>query len=175
MTNLELKQKLQSVLTKSEDGKYDLLPVYAESALFAEIVEELAAGDEGQVDYVVAPEAMGWVLGAAVATKLGAGFAGVRKLENSVYMNQDICRVIFMDHEKQRRSFGVPLSWEAKEKRVLIVDDWIKTGSQVQALISLCERFDCQVKGIAVIGADKRELIREWLNKGQLKCIDIEG
>ena len=28
---------------------------------------------------------------------------------------------------------------------------------------------------IAVIGADKRELIREWLNKGQLKCIDIEG
>lgn len=58
------------------------------------------------VDYVVAPEAMGWVLGAAVATKLGAGFAGVRKLENSVYMNQDICRVIFMDHEKQRRSFA---------------------------------------------------------------------
>ena len=83
MTNLELKQKLQSVLTKSEDGKYDLLPVYADPALFAEIVEELAAGYEGQVDYVVAPEAMGWVLGAAVATKLGAGFAGVRKLENS--------------------------------------------------------------------------------------------
>ncbi|MBQ4289292.1 MAG: adenine phosphoribosyltransferase [Clostridia bacterium] len=169
-----LTERLRGSLVKSEDGKYDLLPVYANSELFNDIVSEIASGYEGKVDYVVAPEAMGWVLGAAVASRLGCGFAGVRKLENSIYMNQDICRVIFMDHEKQRRSFGVPLSWEAKEKRVLIVDDWIKTGSQIQALISLCERFDCTVAGMAVIGADDRALIEEWLKKGQLKCLDLE-
>lgn len=167
-------ERLRENLVKSEDGKYDLLPVYADSKLFNDLVTEIASGFEGKVDYVVAPEAMGWVLGAAVASRLGCGFAGVRKLENSLYMNQDICRVIFMDHEKQRRSFGVPLSWEAKDKRVLIVDDWIKTGSQIQALISLCERFDCAVQGIAVIGADDRTLIEEWMNKGQLRCLVLD-
>ena len=173
MTDLELKQKLQDTLVQGEDGRRDLLPVYADPELFSDIVAALARGYEGKVDYVVAPEAMGWVLGAAVATRLGAGFAGVRKLENGVYMNEDICRVIFMDHEKKRRSFGVPLNWKAKGKRVLLVDDWIKTGSQVQALISLCERFDCPIQGIAVIGADRRDIIREWLEKGQLRCVDI--
>ena len=173
MTDLELKQKLQDTLVQGEDGRRDLLPVYADPELFSDIVAALARGYEGKVDYGVAPEAMGWVLGAAVATRLGAGFAGVRKLENGVYLNEDICRVIFMDHEKKRRSFGVPLNWKAKGKRVLLVDDWIKTGSQVQALISLGERFDCPIQGIAVIGADRRDIIREWLEKGQLRCVDI--
>ena len=166
--------RLKEVLVKSEDGKYDLLPVYADPGLFNELVEEISKDYEGKIDYVVAPEAMGWVLGAAVASKLGCGFAGVRKLENSVYMNQDICRVIFMDHEKQRRSFGVPLSWEAKGKKVLIVDDWIKTGSQLQALVSLCERFGCEIAGMSVIGADDIKLIQQWIDKGQLKCLDLE-
>jgi len=174
MKKQELKQALQSVLTLSEDGKYDLLPVYADPQLFNAITDTLAEGYAGKVDYIVAPEAMGWVLGAAIAARLGAGFAGVRKLENSIYMNQDICRVIFMDHQKQRRSFGVPLDWAAKEKRVLIVDDWIKTGSQVQALISLCERFSCDIAGIAVIGADQHAMVKEWVKKGQLSGIDLK-
>ena len=52
-------ERLRGSLVKSEDGKYDLLPVYANSELFNEIVSEIASGYEGKVDYVVAPEAMG--------------------------------------------------------------------------------------------------------------------
>lgn len=173
MTENEVRELLNEILIRDEDGKCDLLPVYANRELFSSIVDILSEGFEGKVDYVIAPEAMGWVLGVAVASRLNAGFAGVRKLENSSYLNQDICRVIFMDHKKERRSFGVPLTWEAKKKRVLIIDDWIKTGSQIQALISLCERFDCRIQGIGVIGADRKDLISEWLNSKLLRCIDI--
>ena len=43
-------ERLRGSLVKSEDGKYDLLPVYANSELFNEIVSEIASGYEGKVD-----------------------------------------------------------------------------------------------------------------------------
>lgn len=54
MTDLELKQKLQDTLVQGEDGRRDLLPVYADPELFSDIVAALARGYEGKVDYVVA-------------------------------------------------------------------------------------------------------------------------
>ena len=53
MKKQELKQALQSVLTLSEDGKYDLLPVYADPQLFNAITDTLAEGYAGKVDYIL--------------------------------------------------------------------------------------------------------------------------
>ena len=74
-----LKQRAKAVLPAGTIRVYDLMPVFEDAVLFAEITRALAEPFAGRVDVVVAPEALGWVLGAALARELGVGFVGVRK------------------------------------------------------------------------------------------------
>ncbi|HWH21369.1 MAG TPA: adenine phosphoribosyltransferase, partial [Solirubrobacterales bacterium] len=55
---------------------YDVTPLFAVPAALAAAVELLAAEVEavGPVDLVVGPEARGFILGPALAVRLGAGF-----------------------------------------------------------------------------------------------------
>ena len=57
----------------------DLTPVLADGELLAEVVAAHADPWAGQVDLVAGLEARGFILGAAVATRLGVGFLPVRK------------------------------------------------------------------------------------------------
>ena len=60
-------------------GRYDLLPIFSDVTLFNEIIDHLCKPYEGKVDCVLALEATGWILGVAMAQKLGVSFVPVRK------------------------------------------------------------------------------------------------
>jgi adenine/guanine phosphoribosyltransferase-like PRPP-binding protein len=61
-------------------GHADVWPVFADAAALGAVVEGLAAAwrDHG-ITHVVGVEARGFLLGGAVAVRLGAGFVAVRK------------------------------------------------------------------------------------------------
>lgn len=61
---------------------FDLNPIYADAELFAELVEALCAELEpviDSVDYVVAPDARGFIAGTRLAAELNCGFLATRK------------------------------------------------------------------------------------------------
>ena len=61
----------------------DITPLLLDSGALAQAVRELAEWARPlEVDYVVAAEARGFILGAAVALELGAGFVPARKPGN---------------------------------------------------------------------------------------------
>ncbi|MFT4308467.1 MAG: phosphoribosyltransferase family protein [Candidatus Woesearchaeota archaeon] len=135
--------------------RYDVTPLFHDSAVFSELVEELAAPFVGKVDVVVGLEALGFILGSAVAFRLDAGFAPIRKAGKLPVDESKKRTVSFTDYTKTEKSFEIRIDAIASDARVLIVDDWIETGEQVRAAIELVTHAGASVEGVSVIGADR--------------------
>ena len=159
-------KEIQDILPRNSIGKYDLLAVFAHEPVFAKVVKLLSQDFLHRVDYVVAPEAIGWILGAAMAKELGVGFVGVRKGSKLPYAEEELISTHFTDYSDQQKSFDLPKNSIVRGKRVLIVDDWIETGSQVRALMTLLGNLECQIVGIATIGIDTNDVTQGWIDSG---------
>jgi len=105
---------------------------------------------------------MGWILGTAMALELNAGFLPVRKGNRLPYEEKNLKTTKFIDYSKQEKTLQIALSSTVENANVLIVDDWIETGSQIKGVISL---FDsCKIKGIASIGINYNSNTGEWID-----------
>lgn len=166
MEKADLAKEITGILPSHTIGKYDLLTVFTNPKVFEGIVKILARDFRNRVDYVAAPEAIGWILGSALAIELGVGFIGIRKSGRLPYARERIVSVCFTDYSGQEKSFEIVKDSVANGKSVLIVDDWIETGSQMVAMIELLGKLGCQIVGLATIGIDTNDVTQKWLDSG---------
>lgn len=162
----DLRDRVIKTLPRHTTNRYDLLPLFRDNALFSAIVKTLSDHFHDKVDYVAAPEAIGWILGAAIAQELGRGFIGVRKGDHLPYAKKAIISTRFTDYSGHEKRFEMPDNVMISGKRILLVDDWIETGSQMKALITLFETLNCTVIGLATIGIDTNEWTVQWISSG---------
>ena len=167
----QLQQRIIELLPQGSIGRYDLLPVLADKELSREIARKLAEPYRGRAEMVVAPEALGWLLGEKVAAELDIPLLPLRKGEKLPYASEELYRVAFMDYSGHRKSLETAKNAPLNGKRVLIVDEWVETGAQIKAVMALLEKFDCSVTGIATIGADINERTQTWVDQGLFTCI----
>lgn len=80
MESTDVINEIRGILPRNSIGKYDLLTIFTHKTVFDKIVKVLSLDFQNKVDYVAAPEAIGWILGTAIAKELGVGFIGVRKV-----------------------------------------------------------------------------------------------
>jgi len=122
----------------------DITPLLGDpAALEAAVVQMSEPWRESGVDLVAAMEARGFMFGAAMAIRLGAGFVPVRKegklpwrtrtVEYTLEYREDILQV----HEDA----------VSPGQRVLVVDDVIATGGTAKAVVELIEQLGGQVVG----------------------------
>ena len=166
MRNAAIIEEIRAVLPKDSIGRYDLLTVFAHKTLLDKIVATLAQDYRGKVDYVVAPEAIGWILGTTLAQELGVGFVGVRKGGRLPYAETELISTCFSDYSGEQKSFEIHRMSPVRGKRILIVDDWVETGSQMTALMDLLKQLGCTIVGLATVGIDTNEVTREWIETG---------
>ena len=144
----ELAFRIESALPKDSINKPDLLAVFAQPGLLKEIVLELARPFNGKVDYVISPEAVGWVVGATVATELGVPFIGARKQGNlpyareAFYHNDKIVLAKYTDYSTREKTIEITRDSIKPKSRVLIVDDWTDTGAGINACRVLVEKLN---------------------------------
>jgi adenine phosphoribosyltransferase len=96
-----------------------------------------------EVDYVVAAEARGFILGGAVAARIGAGFAPARKpgkLPREVQSVEYALEYGVDALEVHRDAFG-------DGARVLVHDDLLATGGTADACCRLVEEAGAEVVG----------------------------
>ena len=129
----------------------DVAGVLRRPELLARIGPALAAPflDAG-ISAVCAPEARGPILGALVAVELGAGLVLVRKDERN---HPGADRRIESEPTWRGTSESFQTrSWDLDANdRVLVVDDWITTGSSMRALRSLTEQAGATYVGASVL------------------------
>jgi adenine phosphoribosyltransferase len=124
----------------------DITPLLADGAALHAVVSALATG-HGPVDKVVGIEARGFILAAAAACELGAGFVPVRKqgrLPAPTYAQS---------YELEYGTATIEVHRDAFEpgERVLIIDDVLATGGTAEATASLVRRAGAEIVGLAVI------------------------
>jgi adenine phosphoribosyltransferase len=120
----------------------DVTTLLADPAGLRSTVEQMAAPWTGTpVDKVIGLEARGFILGGAVACRLGAGFVPVRKAGKLPGT------VLTQDYALEYGSATFELHEDAIEagQSVLIVDDLLATGGTAEAGIRLIERLGARI------------------------------
>jgi adenine phosphoribosyltransferase len=126
----------------------DITPLLKDPRAFATTVDMLADEFIGEdVDYVVAIEARGYVIGAPLAYKLGAGLIPVRKPGKLPYST------IKAEYSLEYGTNTLEVHSDALSAghRVIIVDDLLATGGTASATKSLIERLGGEVVGAGFI------------------------
>ena len=126
----------------------DITPLLLDPRALDDAVDGLARLTEPlNVDFVVAPEARGFILGAALARQLHAGFVAARRPGK-------------LPHETVSAEYALEYGINALEvhadaiaggARVLVHDDLLATGGTAAALCELVERLGADVVGCAFL------------------------
>ncbi len=126
----------------------DITPLFLDASALREAVDALVAyGRERDAQYVVSAEARGFVLGAAVAVELGAGFILARKPGK---LPRSVASVEYA-LEYGVDSLEVHADAIPAGSRVLVHDDLLATGGTASALCRLVERAGGTVAGCAFV------------------------
>ncbi len=126
----------------------DITPLLQDPVALRYTVDRLAEfGLERRAELVLGAEARGFILGAAVAYCLGAGFAPARKPGKLPW------RVSQADYELEYGTDSLQVHEDAVKpgQRVLIHDDLLATGGTARAKIELVEAAGGIVVGLAFV------------------------
>jgi adenine phosphoribosyltransferase len=138
----------------------DPTSIYINRVAFADMLDDLCAElDPTQIDVVGGCDAMGFVLGAALAARLGCGFLPVRKA-GKLCVEAD--RVEFTNYSGRTQGMEVRLPAFAPGTRALLVDQWIETGGTMDGAIRLIERQGGVVAGLVAIAMESKAKGVEW-------------
>ena len=127
---------------------YDITTLLNDRDGFRDTVQALTAPHRGKgIDQVVGIESRGFILGAAVAHALGAGFVPIRKpgkLPGTCHRE---------DYALEYGTDGLEIHADAFRagQRVLVVDDVLATGGTAKAAAGLVRRSGGQLMGLAFL------------------------
>ncbi len=140
--------------TKGEKFAWlDPTSIYINATAFHDLLDDLCAElDPAKIDVVAGLDAMGFVLGAAIGSRLGCGFLPIRK---SGKLCVDTDSVSFTNYSKREQKLEVRLPAFAKGTRVLIVDQWIETGGTMAGAIRLIEQQAGVVAGLVALAIEE--------------------
>jgi adenine phosphoribosyltransferase len=95
-------------------------------------------------------ESRGFLLGGAAAVALGVGFVPVRK-GDGLFPGPKAERRTAPDYRRRQHVLRVQRSALGPGDTVLLVDDWIETGSQAAAVRALAEERGARWAGCSVV------------------------
>lgn len=126
----------------------DVTTLIKDKTAFKKSVDLLAKKYKGKkFDKVVGVEARGFIFGAAVAHKIGAGFVPVRKKGKLPF------KTISTNYQLEYGTDTLEIHQDAigAGEKVLIIDDLLATGGTVEAVIQLVKQLGGKVAGIGFV------------------------
>jgi adenine phosphoribosyltransferase len=127
---------------------YDVTTLLRDPQGLRTTIDSLSLPYEGRgIDLVVGIESRGFILGAAVADRIGAGFVLVRKVGKLP------SATIKASYSLEYGTDSLEMHKDAIEpgQRVLIVDDLLATGGTAAAAVSLVKQLGGKVEGLAFL------------------------
>ena len=131
-----------SIMSPNTKGKkfawLDPTSIYINNEAFHDLLDDLIKELKAvSCDVVEGIDAMGFVLGAALATRLGVGFLPIRK---SGKLCVDTDNVSFINYSGRSQKMEIRKPAFQAGTRVLLVDQWIETGGTMNGAIRLIKR-----------------------------------
>jgi len=126
----------------------DVTTLIQNKAAFKKSIDLLVKKYKGKkVDKIVGVEARGFIFGAALAHKLGAGFVPVRKKGKLPY------KTISTTYELEYGTDTLEIHKDAiaAGEKILIIDDLLATGGTVKAVVDLIKQLQGKILGIGFV------------------------
>jgi len=126
----------------------DITPLLQDSTLFGRAVDHLCEEFKNKnIDVIASIESRGFILGSAMAYKLGVGFAPVRKKGKLPY------KTYSATYELEYGTDTLEIHQDAIKKgdKVLIIDDLLATGGTLGAVIDLVKKMGGEIAGIGFL------------------------
>jgi adenine phosphoribosyltransferase len=146
--NMDLRSKIRRIPEFKGVVFWDITPLLRDKHAFRESVKQLADHfQDKKVDIVVSSEARGFILGAAVAYELKAGFVPIRK------KGKLPSKTVNLTYQKEYESDVIEIHEDAVEpgQNVLIIDDLLATGGTIKANAELVEKLGGKIVGIGFL------------------------
>jgi adenine phosphoribosyltransferase len=145
----------------------DPTSIYINGEAFHDLLDDLAA-DLGDVraDVVGGLDAMGFVLGSALATRLGVGFLPIRKA-GKLCVETD--SVSFSNYSGRTQDMEMRIPAFEKGTRVLLADQWVETGGTMDGAIRLVERQEGIVVALAAVAIEENPATDAYRKK--FRCV----
>ena len=146
----ELKKYVRDVPDYPQKGIVfrDITPLLGDKKVFAEVVDLMSRPwSDNPPDLVAAIEARGFIPGAAMAVKLGAGFVPIRKRGKLPWTT------VMESYDLEYGTDSLEVHSDAIQpgQSVLIVDDVLATGGTASAAVRLMRKLGATVVGVQVL------------------------
>ena len=147
---VDLKAKIRDIPDFPREGIVfkDIMPLLADPAALHETVERLAEfAAPRDPDVILGAEARGFILGGALAYRLGCGFVAARKPGKLPW------ETVSAQYELEYGLDTLELHADAitNGARVIVHDDLLATGGTARAKIDLVEQLGGEVVGLALV------------------------
>ncbi len=166
--------KIMAPNTKGEKFAWlDPTSIYINGAAFHDLLDDLQADLDGvECDVVAGLDAMGFVLGAALAARFGVGFLPIRKAGK---LCVDTDAVSFTNYSGRTQDMEMRQPAFAPGTRVLIADQWVETGGTMDGAIRLVERQEGIVVGMAAVAIEDSPRAEEYRKQYRCAAAVIQG
>ena len=162
---MDLKSKIRVIEDFPKEGISfkDITTLMKDKDAFKRAVDIMVENlRDKNIDYIVGPEARGFLFGTVVAYELGIGFIPVRKpgkLPGEVESEE-------YDLEYGTNTLEIHKDSIEKGKRIAIVDDLLATGGTILSATRLIERLGGEVVSLQFLieleSLKARELLKEY-------------
>jgi adenine phosphoribosyltransferase len=147
---MDIKSKIREVPDWPKPGVSfkDITPLLGDPDGFKEVIDKLAEPYLGQkIDKVVGIDARGFIFAAAMAYKLGAGLAIVRKKGKLPW------KTIGAEYALEYASNTIEMHEDAvlPGEKILIVDDVLAIGGTMEATVGLVKKLGGDIAGISFV------------------------
>jgi len=150
MKKIKLEEHIRNIPDFPKPGILfrDITTLIKDKKALKQVIDIIAAKYKNKkIDKVVAVEARGFILGGAVAYKIGAGFVPVRKKGKLPY------KAISATYDLEYGTDTLEMHLDAIDAndKVLIIDDLLATGGTVKAVTDLVKQMRGKIVGIAFL------------------------
>ena len=146
----DLKAKIRDVPDFPEPGIVfkDIMPLLGDEATLRETVDLLAGWIEPRKpDVILGAEARGFILGAALAYKLGCGFVAARRPGKLPWKTVSAMYAL----EYGENALELHADAISNGQRVLVHDDVLATGGTAKAICDLAQQLGGEIVGVAFV------------------------
>ena len=152
---------IMSPNTKGEKFAWlDPTSIYINGDAFHDLINDLVLDLKNvKCDVVAGLDAMGFVLGTALATRLNVGFLPIRKAGK---LCVDTDSVTFLNYSGRIQDMELRFPAFSGGTRVLLVDQWIETGGTMDGAIRLVKRQEGIVAGLVAIAMESNDKTDEY-------------
>lgn len=146
----EISEKIRSIPDFPKKGILfrDITPLLQDATSFSKAVDLVADHYQiKRVDLLVSAEARGFILGSAIAYRLGIGFVPVRKPDKLPYKVKSAT----YDLEYGKDTLQIHQDALKEGDKILIFDDLLATGGTAKAICELVEGLGGEIVGVCFL------------------------